>query len=187
MKIKLTATLLAIGMSAITYAQDHNHPYAAGLRASPDGVGATVRYHPSELIAIEGQLNFSGGRPSGLPSSSGKSTMAGILAQVNAPLIGPQVMMFFGVGAHYGSWIRYKDVSKNETMYGLDVVFGVEYRFSDMPLGVSVDVKPSLNYAPDVTYFPNNILGLSARYYFGNKVRMKVTPNHNNRNNTGRR
>ena len=187
MKGMITILLLSFTGYNAANAQDHNHPYAAGLRATPDGAGASVRYFPYEFLSLEGQLNFSGGRPSGLPSSSGKSTMAGFLAQFHAPLWGPTWSVFVGAGAHFGSWIRYKDISKNETMYGLDAIVGVEYHFPDMPLGVSVDVKPALNYSPDVTYFPNNILGLSARYYFGNNVRMKVTPNHGNKNNTPRR
>lgn len=162
------ALIVAVVYPMTGSAQDFNDkPYAAGVRACADGGGVNFRYYGSKMVSVEGQLNVSAGRPGGLPSSSGKSTTGVALVQLHGDLLGPQIRFFIGVGAHYGSWVRYKDVSKSEGLFGFDGIAGIEYMTGRYPLGISLDIKPAFNYVSGVTYFPNNIVGLGVRYYFG--------------------
>ena len=47
------------------------------------------------------------------------------------------------------------------------MIGGVEYVFDYVPVGISVDVKPAVNFYNGISAFLNNILGLGVRYYFG--------------------
>jgi hypothetical protein len=142
-------------------------PYAAGIRGSIDGVGANLRYYPRDLFSIEAQLNVSGGKPNGLPTSVGRSVVSVVLAELNVPLYTTQYRMFLGAGMHYGSWVRYKDVSQPEGTFGYDAIAGFEYTFSDMPVSVSIDYKPAVTYLNGANAFLNNAGGLTLRYYLG--------------------
>ena len=142
-------------------------PFAVGVRGSADGAGANFRYYVRDLFSLEGQFNVSGGKPNGLPPSAGKSVMGVALAELNIPLYTTQFRMFLGAGMHYGSWVRYKDISVPEGTFGYDGIVGFEYTFSELPVSVSLDYKPSVTYLVGPQLFPNNAAGLTMRYYFG--------------------
>jgi hypothetical protein len=137
-------------------------PFALGLRGCPDGGGANARFFFSDLLSAEAQFNVSGGTQGG----AGKAMMGGGLLMLNAMLYGPEFRLFVGGGAHYGSWERYRDISKATSVFGFDAVIGLEYTFN-VPISVSLDYKPAFNYISGVTYMPNNVFGLGIRYYFG--------------------
>ncbi len=142
-------------------------PFAVGVRGSIDGAGANFRYYVRDLFSLEGQFNVSGGKPNGLPYNAGKSVMGVALAELNVPLYTTQFRMFLGVGMHYGSWERYKDITPAEGTFGYDGIVGFEYTFSELPVSVSLDYKPSVTYLAGAQMFPNNAAGLALRYYFG--------------------
>jgi hypothetical protein len=151
-------------MSTAAEAQyDHIQRFAVGVRGAPDGGGANLRVFLNNMICIEGQLNLSGGTPGG----SGKSTTGVILGEVNIPIYTPAFRAFAGAGLHYGSWVQYDNISVAKNMSGYDLIMGLEYTFSSVPLSVSIDYKPAYSYATSSAYFPNNAAGLGIRYYFG--------------------
>jgi hypothetical protein len=44
-------------------------------------------------------------------------------------------------------------------------------------LGISGDLRPSINYVKEVEFLPHNLVGVSLRYYFGsNRVKPFVYP-----------
>ncbi|MBX2905896.1 MAG: hypothetical protein KF744_07655 [Taibaiella sp.] len=169
--MKITSVLLFIVLfGAFTVRSQEYHtipPFAAGVRGSIDGVGANFRYYPRDLFSIEAQLNVSGGKPNGLPTNTGKSVMGVALAELNVPLYTTQFRMFLGIGMHYGSWERYKDLSPAEGTFGYDGILGFEYTFRDLPVSVSLDYKPAVTYLNGANVLPNNATGLALRYYFG--------------------
>jgi len=148
------------------YAQyDHMKPFAVGIRLSPDGVGANLRYFFNDHICLEGQLNASGGTSGG----SGKSKTGVLLGEYLIPLYTPDFRLFLGAGFHYGSWERYKNISVADNYSGYDFIVGLEYAFSAVPISVSLDYKPAVNYVSGTTFFPNNSIGLGGRYAFGSR------------------
>ena len=161
-RISFIALLVAFFTSGAASAQI-TAPFAAGLRGSPDGGGLNLRFFFNENFALEGQGNFSNGTTGG----SGQALMGHVLMQYHYLFGDARFRMFLGAGAHYGTWERYKDVSVKDNFFGFDVQLGAEYVFASMPLGISIDAKPSFNYVSGVTIFPNNTFGLSLRYYFG--------------------
>jgi len=169
--MKKAAILLSVMLSAAAMVQAQEYhtipPFAVGVRGSADGVGGNFRYYIRDLVSLEGQLNVSGGKPNGLPTNTGKSVMGVALVELNVPLYTTQFRMFLGAGMHYGSWERYKDISKPEGTFGYDGIVGFEYTFQQMPVSVSLDYKPSVTYLAGAQMFPSNAAGLALRYYFG--------------------
>lgn len=145
---------------------------AIGLRLSPDGIGFTGKYFVDRNIAFEGQLNAGG-----VMGLQGESFNAVGLLEYHIPLPDPSWHLYFGGGAHVGVWNEYDaDYYVNERrrldrdkdfILGIDGVGGVEYMFKRAPVALSADIKPAINLLSDVDFFSHNMLGISAKYYFG--------------------
>jgi hypothetical protein len=155
-KLLLSTALLCISFLPAVFAQDG--PMALGFRATPDGGGFTGQFFLNRNFAFEAQLNGAG-------LYEGNSVTAVGLMECHIDLPVPNWRIFFGAGIHFGLWNHYYDYS-NQGIFGIDGIGGVEYMFSRIPLGLSADFKPAVNFAPDVEFFPHNIVGASARYYF---------------------
>lgn len=144
---------------------------AIGLRATPDGGGFTGKVFMSKYLAFEGQLNVGG-----IFSLPGESFTGVALLEAHIPLPDPSWRLIFGGGLHAGVWEngRWYNERDNRWVYdrgepivGIDAIGGVEYVFKKIPLGLSADIKPAVNFTgggPD--FFPHNMFGASARYYF---------------------
>ena len=143
---------------------------AVGLRPTPDGGGATAKFFMDHNFAIEAQLNAGG-------FYSGQSVDAVGLLEYHIYLPDPSWRIYFGGGLHMGSWDRYDD-NHTQFIFGIDGIGGVEYVFKNIPLGLSADFKPALNFATDVAFFPHNIVGVAGRFYFGSAMNHR---NHHNR------
>lgn len=162
----LAGLILTIGLSTQVNAQ--NGRAGIGLRMTPDGGGLTGKFFVDRNLAFEGQLNAGG-----LLGEEGESVTAVALLQYHIPLPDPSWRIFFGGGAHMGSWNhdnrsregRFDD-DDTEFIMGIDGIGGVEYIFRKVPIGLSADFKPAINLVSDVDFFPHNMFGFSARYYF---------------------
>lgn len=139
-------------------------PFALGLRVNPDGAGVTGKFFFTENVAFEGIVSGSNGSY----SHYGPSTTFTGLFEYNFIFDDPAWRVFLGVGAHITSWKEYTDNNNpRQTYAGADAIAGLEYVFTEVPVGVSVDIKPAINFVNGVTTFPNNTFGLGVRYYFG--------------------
>lgn len=143
---------------------------ALGLRLSPDGGGLSGKYFLDQNIAFEGQLNAGG-----IFSNEGESLTAVGLLEYHIPLPDPSWKVFFGGGAHAGTWDSRDVVVGNEgrvvrkeksAIFGIDGIGGVTYMFKKVPIGLTADFKPAINLVSDVDFFANNMFGFGARYYF---------------------
>lgn len=139
-----------------------------GLRTSIDGIGITGKYFLDRAFAIEAQANVGG-----LWAFDGQSEYVGAFIQYHVPLPLPAFRVFFGGGVHAGYWGDRKDaIYEDEGIFGLSGIGGVEYLFSKVPVGVSGDIRLSINYLQEVEFMPHNLIGIAVRYYFGsNKVK----------------
>ena len=158
--IRLTSLLLAFMMTFFNVVAQPSRT-AAGFRATPDGFGATGKFFIDRNFAVEAQLNAGG-----IIGLDGESVTAVGLFEYHIPLPNPSWRIFFGGGLHFGSWTG-RPYHSNEPIFGLDGIGGVEYVFSSIPLGLSGDFKPAINFVQEVEFFPHNIVGIAARYYFG--------------------
>jgi hypothetical protein len=139
-----------------------------GMRGSIDGVGITAKYFLDRAFAIEVQGNYGGIR-----ALDGQSKYLTALMEYHVPLPIPAFRVFFGGGLHAGHWTDRRDATyKDEGILGLDGIGGLEYLFTRFPIGISGDLRLSINYVQEVEFMPHNILGVGIRYYFGsNKVK----------------
>lgn len=143
----------------------------AGLRLTPDGGGGTIKHFLDPALALEAQLNAGG-----LMGLEGESFTAVGLLEYHIPLPDPSWRLFFGGGAHIGVWNNRNHYDPDEFIFGVDGIGGVEYVFRNFPLGLTGDFKPAINFVTDVDFFPHNIFGIGARFYFGPGAIRRPTP-----------
>jgi hypothetical protein len=158
------------GVCVVTKVYSQAGTIGLGVRAAPDGGGFTARYFIDPNIAIEGQLNEGGV----ILGDKSKTVEVVGLVEYHLSLPNPALRTYAGAGLHAGTWDRGKGYSTGEgrksmdtkdAIFGIDGIAGIEYQFSKMPLAVSFDFKPAINFAPDVAMFSHNVLGLGAKLY----------------------
>lgn len=141
-----------------------------GIRATPDGAGFKGKVYATNHLAFEGQLNAGG-----IVGLEGESFNGVVLVEGIIPLPDPSWRLFFGGGFHAGAWdngrwyhegdgVWYND--RPEPIFGMDGIGGVEYVFENIPLSLSADIKPAVNFVSSPRFFPHNMVGFSANYYF---------------------
>ena len=147
--ILFTAGILIAGN---TQAQDYKT--ALGVRLSNDQAmvsnSVTIKHFLNERVALEGLLSFS------------DPVAIGALLAVHKSISGTEgLKWFYGGGAYVG-------FGKNSA-FGTQGVLGLDYKFTNIPLNLSLDWKPELNIIPDINFEPAAI-GFSARFTF-NRLR----------------
>ncbi len=88
------------------------------------------------------------------------------LYEINNPIAGaPGLAWYYGLGGTLGS-VKYKHYKSSSDLYlSLDGVLGLDYKFVEAPINLSLDWKPAIALAPD-TEFDGAGLGLSIRFTF---------------------
>jgi hypothetical protein len=182
--------LFALLLTVAGYSQEYGMPLALGIRLSPDGVGVTGKVFIGPYWAVDIQANGSDGftwwsektadgDSRSLPVDNtdiGPSWTVSSLLEHNIIFNNVSWRIYGGAGFHFGKWDRYNHryderKPKPEGIFGFDGVVGGEYLFKTLPLGISAEVKPAINcFNDDFVFFPNNLFGLSIRYYFGHLV-----------------
>ncbi|HWW40573.1 MULTISPECIES: hypothetical protein [Pedobacter] len=71
---------------------------------------------------------------------------------------------YYGIGGTIGS-AKYKPTNSRDLYLSVDGVIGLDYKFVDAPINLSLDWKPAIALAPD-TEFDGSGLGLSIRFTF---------------------
>jgi hypothetical protein len=130
-------------------AQDYK--VAIGIRfssASPTlSNSVSVKYFMNEHDALEGLVSF--GTRFGLGGLWERHQLIG-----NTPAF----TWFYGVGGYVG-------FQNNNSYVGPTGVIGLDYKFKDAPLNISLDWKPELDIIPAINFVPD-AFGLSVRYVF---------------------
>ena len=72
---------------------------------------------------------------------------------------------YYGVGGTLGS-SKYRRDDERKLYAGLAGVLGLDYKFAEAPINVSLDWKPELEIAPNSGRFDEQGLGLSIRFTF---------------------
>ncbi|HSV10936.1 MAG TPA: hypothetical protein VLI68_09210 [Hanamia sp.] len=116
--------------------------------------GVNVRHSTAVNTALEGSLLFFNG---GIGIEG--------LYQYQGPISGAEGLQYFvGGGAMlgFGTGPRYNDNHNNSTTFALRLTGGVDYKFADAPIDVSLGLDPFFYLAP---YTGSNLsLGIGLRY-----------------------
>jgi len=137
---------VAAFLSQTAKAQDYR--LALGVRlsnASPTlNNSITGKYFVTDKSAVEGIVSF------------GSRFGLGALLEIHKPVNIPQVTWFYGGGMFVG----FED---SNTYLGPTGVLGLDYKFQNVPINLSVDWKPELNIIPDIEFVPD-AFALSVRF-----------------------
>jgi hypothetical protein len=105
---------------------------AAGVRLGGGNYGITVQQLVAPRVTIEGIAGL------GTRAYSGT-----VLGEYHFGILGPSLNYYFGAGGHLG---HNKDTGG---FSGLDGIVGIEYKVAFLPLALSFDFKPSLEFGSD--------------------------------------
>jgi hypothetical protein len=127
-------------------AQDYR--FAVGIRLSNStptlNNSITGKYFITEKSAVEGLISF------------GSRFGLGGLLEIYKPFSTEGLSWFFGGGAYVG----FQD---GDTYLGPTGIIGLDYKFQNIPLNLSLDWKPELDLIPDINFVPD-AFALSVRF-----------------------
>jgi hypothetical protein len=133
---------------------------ALGLRLSNSiptlNNAITGKYFITDRSAIEGIVSF------------GSKFGIGGLLEVYQPFSAQGLSWFYGAGAYVGveSNSDKNGDGKGTTFVGPTGILGLDYKFTNAPINVSLDWKPELDIIPAVNFVPD-AFALSVRFAFG--------------------
>jgi hypothetical protein len=160
MKKMMCSLLLISGICLATTVSAQAYKTAVGVRLSNSAAmvnnSVSLKHFLNESTAVEALLSF------------GDPLAIGALLEKHKPLSTEGLQWFYG-GGGYISFVKtyIPDKGKNETNtnFGAQGVLGLDYKFANLPLNISLDWKPELNLVTDINFEPAAI-GFTARFVF---------------------
>ena len=161
MKKLVFALVVAAGIGSFSNLSAQDYKTALGVRLSSSNAmqnnSISIKQFINEKTAIEGLFTF------------GDPLALGALVEFHKPLTPAGLTYFYGAGG-YISFVKKVNVaagkSTTDPNFGAQGVIGLDYKFSNVPLNISLDWKPELNIVSDINFEPAAI-GFSARFTFG--------------------
>jgi len=160
-KIACSFLLVSGFCFATTTLSAQDYKTALGIRLSNSAPmvnnSITLKHFLNERTAIEALFSF------------GDPLAIGGLVEVHKPLSTAGLQWYYGGGAYLGFVKTYnptKNVNETNTNFGGQGVVGLDYKFVNLPLNLSIDWKPELNLVSDINFEPAAI-GFTARFVFG--------------------
>lgn len=162
MKFVKSVIALFVGIVMFTgtsSAQSYNT--GLGLRFGGLTSGITLKHFISQKAALEGILSI-----------GNRSVVLTGLYEMHAPIDQTsQLKVYYGVGAHLGFfqdggsyYYNSKRLYTSTTVVGIDGILGLDYKFRNAPINISLDIKPFVDFFNgNYIYFDG---GLSLRYTF---------------------
>ncbi|MBN8685467.1 MAG: hypothetical protein J0M10_00555 [Chitinophagales bacterium] len=160
---KIIVTCLALFTTGLFMNASAQQSYttAVGVRLSSSNAmvnnAVSVKHFIKPNIAIEGLLSF------------GDPLALGALLELHQPLNAQGLSWYYGGGAYIGFLKTVNTTTLKTTTdpnFGAQGVVGLDYKFNNIPLNLSLDWKPELNIVTDINFEPAAI-GLTARFTFG--------------------
>ena len=165
MKKFFIVLLVSISIGAMKTSQAQDYRTAIGVRlsnASPIvNNSISIKQFINDKVAIEGLFSF------------GDPLAFGALLEIHKPLAASGLQYFYGGGGYLGFTKTYNpNKQKNEIdpSFGAQGVLGLDYKFANIPLNLSLDWKPELNIVSDINFEPAAI-GFTARFTLGKTSR----------------
>jgi hypothetical protein len=156
MKKILITLAFVLCLASVGVAQDYNT--GIGLRAGFDQ-GLTIKQFISQQSAFEFLLatRWRGFKVTGLYEIHNRAFQT------------ERLNWYFGFGAHIGFWdgnyTKWGDPGVKYTVIGIDGILGLEYNFTEVPINISIDWKPTLNLSGYKGFWGDEG-ALSIRYIF---------------------
>ncbi|MBD8489614.1 hypothetical protein IFO69_12735 [Echinicola sp. CAU 1574] len=157
---KAIVAVFAVAIMVISHqAEAQTYSTGVGLRAGVTN-GLTVKHFLGYDAAIEGILHT---RWKGLVIT-GLYEVHKDVREIRG------LKWFYGGGAHLGTWgdksdPPFDDPKDDYTVFGIDGIIGLDYKFVDAPVNLSLDYKPAFNLTDNVGWWGDEI-ALSIRFTF---------------------
>jgi len=150
---------IALTFANSSHAQDYRTALGVRLSSSAAMVinSISIKQFITDKTAIEGLFSF------------GDPLAFGVLLEKHKPLASQGLNWFYGAGGYLAFIKTFNpNKNKNETNanFGAQGVLGLDYKFTGIPLNLSLDWKPELNIVSDINFEPASI-GFTARFTFG--------------------
>lgn len=149
MRTSLTLFVFVLASTFFT-ATAQDYKVALGVRlsnATPTLSNAiTMKYNMNQKHSLEGLISF------------GSRFGLGGLFEVNNMTTVQGLNWFYGGGAYVG-------FENGDTYLGPTGIIGLDYKFPNIPLNLSLDWKPELDFIPAINFVPD-AFGFSARFTF---------------------
>lgn len=104
----------------------------------------TGKYFVTDRSAVEGIISF------------GSRFGLGALLEIHKPTNIEGLKWFYGAGAYVG-------FENGDTYLGPTGILGIDYKFTSVPINLSLDWKPELDIIPDINFVPD-AFALSVRF-----------------------
>ena len=147
----LSVTLASLFMIQSANAQEANTNYRFGVGIRLSTAAPTI----SNSVSLK-YFMYNGNALEGLVSFGNRFGIGG-LYEFHKPInSAPGLQWFFGGGAYVG----FQD---GDTYLGPQGVIGLDYKFTNIPLNLSLDWKPELDLIPKINFVPD-ALALTVRF-----------------------
>lgn len=151
-RITLIFAITCLMVMVKQQATAQNYRLALGIRMSNStptiNTSFSGKYFITERSAVEGLVSF------------GSRFGMGALLELHQPLAAEGLTWFYGAGAYVG----FQD---HDTYLGPTGVLGLDYKFPNVPVNLSLDWKPELDIIPDINFVPD-AFALTVRFTFMN-------------------
>ena len=161
MKKILVVVLLAAGAGLYNNAGAQDYKTALGVRLSSSNAmqnnSVSFKQFITEKSAIEVLFTF------------GDPLALGAMLELHQPLAAEGLSWFYGGGGYVAFVKKLNTTTQKENTepnFGGQGVIGLDYKFNNIPLNISLDWKPELNLVTDINFEPAAI-GFTARFTFG--------------------
>jgi hypothetical protein len=139
-KISITLPVILISMMWCQHAAAQDYRLAAGVRlsnSSPTISSAiSAKYFATDKTAIEGLVAW------------GNRFGIGALLEIHNKFNTPGLSWFYGGGMYVG----FQD---GDTYLGPTGIIGLDYKFTNAPVNLSLDWKPEMDIIPDINFIPD--------------------------------
>ena len=160
MKKFLFVSLFAFSFLFVNDINAQDYKTALGVRLSSAAANInnsiSIKHFINEKTAIEGLFSL------------GDPLAFGALVEFHKPLASEGLRYYYGAGG-YLSFVKTFDPVKQKNEidpnFGAQGVIGLDYKFANIPLNISLDWKPELNIVSDINFEPAAI-GFTARFTF---------------------
>ena len=141
--------VVATGFCNRLSAQDYKVAIGIRLSTSPPTLSNSfsIKYFMDSTNALEGLISW--GTRFGIGGLYERHQIIGAT---------PALTWFWGIGAYVGV--------QDSVFVGPTGAIGIDYKFSNAPINVSLDWKPELDILPAINFVPN-AFGVSVRFTFG--------------------
>ena len=139
-RISITLPVILISLVLCNRATAQSYRFAAGVRLSNSSPtlnnSISGKFFATDKTAIEGLISF------------GSRFGVGALLEIHNQFNTPGLSWFYGGGVYVG----FQD---GDTYLGPTGIVGLDYKFPNAPVNISLDWKPELDIIPDINFVPD--------------------------------